>query len=174
MGQQDQTQATQQAQENQCVLNASVALLWFLIDEPPDLRLHAKWLLDDITMGRVVVHVPDLWLYEVSGGLVKAVHAKRLTLAQAQEALTRVAGLLTLPNWHLHAHEKGWRYDEVARWAMGGSLSFYDAVYLHLAQKRKASFWTADRRLYEFLRRTRKGLKVAFHWIGDYSPSQQN
>jgi predicted nucleic acid-binding protein len=173
MGQQDQTQATQQAQENQFVLNASVALLWFLIDEPPDLRLHAKWLLDDITMGRVVVHVPDLWLYEVSGGLVKAVHAKRLTLAQAQEALTRVAGLVTLPNWHLHPHGRDWHYDEVARWAMGWSLSFYDAVYLHLAQEWQAAFWTADRRLYDFLRRTRKRSKTPFHWIGDYTPLQQ-
>jgi predicted nucleic acid-binding protein len=154
-------------------LNASVALLWFLIDEPPDLRLHAKWLLDDITMGRVVVHVPDLWLYEVSGGLVKAVHAKRLPLAQAQEALTRVAGLLTLPNWHLHPHGRDWRYDEVARWAMGWSLSFYDAVYLHLAQEWQAAFWTADRRLYDFLRRTRKRSKTPFHWIGDYTPLQQ-
>jgi predicted nucleic acid-binding protein len=173
MGQQDQTQATQQAQENRFVLNASVALLWFLIDEPPELRLRAKWLSDDIATGLVVVHVPDLWLYEVSGGLVKAVHAKRLTLAQAQEALTRVAGLVTLPNWHLHPHGRDWRYDEVARWAMGWSLSFYDAVYLHLAQEWQAAFWTADRRLYDFLRRTRKRSKTPFHWIGDYTPLQQ-
>ena len=103
---QERPKALSKTQERCFVFNASVSLLWFLRDEPPDLCQRADWLYDDIVTGRVVVHVPDLWLYEVSG--------------------------------------------------------------------RKASFWMADRRLYEFLRRTRRGLKVAFRWVGDYLPSQQN
>jgi len=129
------------------VLNASVSLLWFLTDEPFDLRIRALWLRDDIISGRVIIHVPDIWLFEVSSGLVKAVHAKRLTLKQAQEALSRVEGLLALPTWHLHAHDRDWLYSDVARWAMGFSMSFYDAVYLHLAKFLGATFWTADKRL---------------------------
>ncbi len=70
-------EAESQKQTPQFVLNASVSLLWFLVDEPPDLRAKARLLLDDIMLGRVTVHVPDIWLFEVSGGLVKAVHAKR-------------------------------------------------------------------------------------------------
>ncbi|MCS7264730.1 MAG: type II toxin-antitoxin system VapC family toxin [Armatimonadetes bacterium] len=168
MGQ--QTEAEKKIQENRFVLNASVSLLWFLIDEPPELRLRARWLLDDIMSGRVIIHVPDIWLFEVSGGLVKAVHAKRLNQIQAQEALSRVEGLLALPNWNLHSHDKGWFYSDVARWAMGFSVSFYDAVYLHLATQTKAAFWTADKRLYEFLVRARVSKVLKAFWIGDYKP----
>ncbi len=168
MGQQTETE--EQIKEVRFVLNASVALLWFLIDEPPELRLRARWLLDDIMFGHVTIHVPDIWLFEVSGGLVKAVHAKRLTQTQAQEALSRVEGLLALSNWHLHSHDRGWLYTDVARWAMSFSVSFYDAVYLHLASQRKATFWTADKRLYEFLVRTKFAKVLRVKWIGDYKP----
>lgn len=168
MGQQAETK--EQVQENRFVLNASVSLLWFLIDEPYELRLRARWLLDDIMFGRVIIHVPDIWLFEVSGGLVKAVHAKRLTQTQAQEALSRVEGLLALPNWNLHSHDRNWLYSDVARWAMVSSTSFYDAVYLYLASQLKAEFWTADKRLYEFLTRARKAKVLRVRWIGDYKP----
>ncbi len=103
MGQ--QTEAKEQIQENRFVLNASVSLLWFLRDEPIELCRRTDWLYEDIVTGRVTIHVPDIWLFEVSGGLVKAVHAKRLTKTQAQETLSRVKGLLALSNWHLHSHD---------------------------------------------------------------------
>jgi len=108
-------EAKSQAQTPRFVLNASVSLLWFLIDEPPDLRAKARLLLDDIMLGRVAVHVPDIWLFEVSGGLVKAVHAKRLTITQAQAALSIVDALVALPNWHTHFHNRDWLYSDVAR-----------------------------------------------------------
>jgi len=168
MGQ--QTEAKEQIQENRFVLNASVSLLWFLRGEPIELCRRADWLYEDIVTGRVTIHVPDIWLFEVSGGLVKAVHAKRLTKTQAQEALSRVEGLLTLANWHLHPHDRDWLYTDVARWAMGFSVSFYDAVYPHLASQHKATFWTADKRLYEFLVRTKFAKVLRVKWIGDYKP----
>ena len=150
------------------MLNASVSLLWFLIDEPPDLRAKARLLLDDIMLGRVAVHVPDIWLFEVSGGLVKAVHSKRLTITQAQAALSMVDALVALPNWHTHFHNRDWFYSDVARWAMGYSVSFYDAVYLFLALRQQATFWTADQRLYRFLAQTKRWRKLPVNWIGDY------
>jgi predicted nucleic acid-binding protein len=157
-----------QTQTPQFVLNASVSLLWFLVDEPPDLRARARLLLDDIMSGLVTVHVPDIWLFEVSGGLVKAVHSKRLTITQAQAALSMVEALVALPNWHTHFHNRDWLYSDVARWAMGYSVSFYDAVYLFLALHQRATFWTADQRLYRFLVQTKRRLKLPVQWIGDY------
>ncbi|MFA0749456.1 type II toxin-antitoxin system VapC family toxin [Fervidibacter sp.] len=157
-----------QTQTPQFVLNASVSLLWFLVDEPPDLRARARLLLDDIISGRVTVHVPDIWLFEVSSGLVKAVHSKRLTITQAQAALSMVEALVALPNWHTHFHNRDWLYSDVARWAMGYSVSFYDAVYLFLALHQRATFWTADQRLYRFLVQTKRRLKLPVQWIGDY------
>jgi predicted nucleic acid-binding protein len=157
-----------QTQTPQFVLNASVSLLWFLVDEPPDLRARARLLLDDILSGLVTVHVPDIWLFEVSGGLVKAVHAKRLTITQAQAALSTVDALVALPNWNTHFHNRDWLYSDVARWAMGYSVSFYDAVYLFLTLHQRATFWTADQRLYRFLVQTKRRLKLPVQWIGDY------
>ena len=123
MGQHAQPKATKE-KERRIVLNASVSLLWFLRDEPPELCERADWLYDDIMSGRVTVHVPDIWLFEVSGGLVKAVHSKRLTITQAQAALSMVDALVALPNWHTHSHNRDWLYSDVARWAMGYSVSF--------------------------------------------------
>ena len=157
-----------QTQTPQFVLNASVSLLWFLVDEPPDLRARARLLLDDIMSGLVTVHVPDIWLFEVSGGLVEAVHSKRLTITQAQAALSMVEALVALPNWHTHFHNRDWLYSDVARRAMGYSVSFYDAVYLFLALHQRATFWTADQRLYRFLVQTKRRLKLPVQWIGDY------
>ncbi|MFA0735555.1 MAG: hypothetical protein LASZOEIN_000061 [Candidatus Fervidibacter sp.] len=167
MGQHAQPKATKE-KERRIVLNASVSLLWFLRDEPPELCERADWLYDDIMSGRVTVHVPDIWLFEVSGGLVKAVHSKRLTITQAQAALSMVEALVALPNWHTHFHNRDWLYSDVARWAMGYSVSFYDAVYLFLALHQRATFWTADQRLYRFLVQTKRRLKLPVQWIGDY------
>ncbi len=93
---------TEASQKKHFVLNASVSLLWFLRDEPPDLCSKADLLFQDILDGKVIVHVPDRWLDEVCGGLVKAVHAKRLTLNEARDALRRVFRMISLPNWHVH------------------------------------------------------------------------
>jgi len=161
----------EQTQENQFVVNASVSLLWFLIDEPLDLRVRAQWLLTDILNGLVTVHVPDRWLDEVCSGLVKGVHAKRITLTQAHDALRVVRDLLRLPNWQIHYSDLHWRHEEVAELAMATSLSFYDALYLFVAEKVGAVFWTADRKLYEFLRQSSN---PRARWIGNYQPVSDN
>ncbi len=163
-------QAKEAEQEKRFVLNASVSLLWFLIDEPPELRQRAQWLLNDILNKRVNIYVPDRWLDEVCGGLVKAVHAKRITLTQARDALRLVKELLTLPNWHVHYSDLHWRHEEVTEWAMATSVSFYDAIYLFVAESIDGMFWTADRKLYEFL--TRRGNSPRVMWIGDYGESK--
>jgi predicted nucleic acid-binding protein len=163
-------QAEKPTQENRFVVNASVSLLWFLRDEPPDLCYRADLLFQDILDGRVVIHVPDRWLDEVCGGLVKAVHAKRLSRQEAREALHRVFRMIVLPNWQIHYSDLHWRHEEVAEWAMATSLSFYDAIYLFVAEKVGAVFWTADRKLYEFLRQSSN---PRAQWIGNYQPFSQ-
>ncbi|MCS7265263.1 MAG: hypothetical protein NZ805_10570 [Armatimonadetes bacterium] len=59
-------------------------------------------MLQDILDGKVIIHVPDRWLDEVCVGLVKAVHAKSLTLDEARDALKRVFRMISLSNWHIH------------------------------------------------------------------------
>ncbi len=166
MGRPTQAQATQ---EKHFVLNASVSLLWFLVDEPPELRERAQWLLTDILNGRVIIHVPDRWLDEVCGGLVKGVHAKRITLPQVQNALRLARDLTRLPNWHIHYSDLHWRHEEMAEWAMAGSVSFYDSTYLFVAERVGAMFWTADRKLYDFLQQ--RGNSPSVGWIGNYQGS---
>jgi predicted nucleic acid-binding protein len=101
---------------------------------------------------------------------VKGVHAKRITLAQAHDALRVVRDLTRLPNWQIHYSDLHWRHEEVAEWAMATSLSFYDAIYLFVAEKVGAVFWTADRKLYEFLR---QNSNPRAQWIGNYQPFSQ-
>ncbi len=161
---------TEASQKKHFVLNASVSLLWFLRDEPPDLCSKADLLFQDILDGKVIVHVPDRWLDEVCGGLVKAVHAKRLTLNEARDALRRVFRMISLPNWHVHYSDLHWRHEEVTEWAMATSVSFYDAIYLFVAESINGMFWTADRKLYEFL--TRRGNSPRIKWIGDYAEGE--
>ena len=126
---------------------------------------------NDILNGFVTIHVPDRWLDEVCGGLVKGVHAKRITLTQAHDAMRVVLDLLKLPNWQIHYSDLHWRHEEVAELAMATNLSFYDAIYLFVAEKVGAVFWTADRKLYGFLRRSSN---PKARWIGNYQPVSGN
>jgi predicted nucleic acid-binding protein len=91
-------------------------------------------------------------------------------LAQAHDALRVVRDLTRLPNWQIHYSDLHWRHEEVAEWAMATSLSFYDAIYLFVAEKVGAVFWTADRKLYEFLRQSSN---PRAQWIGNYQPFSQ-
>jgi predicted nucleic acid-binding protein len=68
------------------VLDASLALQWFLQDETG--RQYGLSVLASLSTKRAVV--PILWFYEVGNGLLMAYRRKRITLDQIDGFLTRV------------------------------------------------------------------------------------
>ncbi|HWZ46359.1 MAG TPA: type II toxin-antitoxin system VapC family toxin [Candidatus Saccharimonadales bacterium] len=117
------------------VLDASLALQWFLEDETD--REYSLEVLASLTDKRGIV--PVLWFYEVGNGLVMASRRKRIAFHQVEGYLTRLKALpidaapqnpaetLNLPAL-AHAH----------------SLTNYDAAYLALAMHLTLPLATKD------------------------------
>ena len=104
------------------------------------------------------VFAPDLWAYEVTSALRKAVSITGMPSPEAEAHLEVVMHLgvqLLPPTIEL---------DRLAlRWAgrLGQAVA-YDAHYLALAETLRCDFWTADRRLAQS-----SGAEVPWvHWIG--------
>jgi predicted nucleic acid-binding protein len=156
------------------VIDASVGVLTVpLAGEPPQERLSALQLFADIRAGLVQAHIPDRWADEVGGALWEAVTRRRLHAYEPRPVLPEEAygwfmDLLAFADTFMHWHYRDWTPEEV--WAMAAvkGCSYYDAIYLVLAHKLDAVFWTADRRLYNFLKRHRQLTNPTVRWIGDY------
>ncbi|MFZ0311481.1 MAG: type II toxin-antitoxin system VapC family toxin [Candidatus Korobacteraceae bacterium] len=71
------------------VLDASLALQWFLEDEAD--RKYSLEVLASLSDKRAMV--PILWFYEVGNGLVMAHRRKRISLQQVEGFLTRLKDL---------------------------------------------------------------------------------
>lgn len=118
------------------VVDASVALKWF-VDEP-DSAL-ARTLRDAHIAGDAPIVAPDLLIYEVANALL---HNPRFPEHDIQRALDTLYDLqleLVMPTAEL-AHV-------VVRLATRYELTFYDALYVGLAQELGMELITADRRL---------------------------
>ncbi len=106
------------------VLDASLALQWFLEDEAG--RQYSLSVLATLSNQRAVV--PMLWFYEVGNGLLMAHRRKRITFDQIVGFLTRLKALPIdaappVPSEIL----------ELPALAQKHSLTNYDAAYLALA-----------------------------------------
>jgi predicted nucleic acid-binding protein len=120
------------------VLDASLALQWFLEDETD--RKYSLSVLSSLAEKRALV--PVLWFYEVGNGLLMASRRKRISLDQVNGFLTRLKSLpidtappnpseiLALPAL---AHQHG--------------LTNYDAAYLAVALSSNSPLATADNAL---------------------------
>ena len=123
---------------SEIVIDASLALQWFLEDEAD--RGYSLSILQSLS--NVPAVVPILWFYEVRNGLTMAVRRKRITDGQRAGYLARIPKLpiscdhaettviLSLPDL-AHTYE----------------LTNYDAAYLELAMRRKLSLATTDEAL---------------------------
>ena len=118
------------------VLDASVALKWFVDDEP--LVDEARTVLDDIERQPAEYLVPELFMNELLAVLLRLPDA---TAEQVREALTLVEtlGIARVGNGHdllqlAVAMACDWR------------LSGYDAVYVALADLADGVWLTADAR----------------------------
>jgi predicted nucleic acid-binding protein len=121
------------------VLDASLALQWFLEDEVN--RGYSLGVLASLSVKRAVV--PALWFYEVGNGLLMACRRKRVTSDQIAGFLKR---LQPLP---IDTAEQT-RAEILALPALAQShgLTNYDAAYLALAMSRNLPLATTDSALH--------------------------
>jgi predicted nucleic acid-binding protein len=133
--------------------NLAVALV---LPTPYSAQAQALW--ERWSVEAMDVFAPDLWAYEVTSALRKAVSITGMPSPEAEAHLDIVMRLgvqLVPPTLEL---------DRLAlRWAdrLGQAVA-YDAHYLALAETLGGDFWTADRRLADSA-----GTEVPWvHWIG--------
>ena len=119
------------------VLDASVACDWLLDDELDPRAQRAAQRVSDI--GALV---PHLWHLEIRNALVVAERRGRLT---AQGLADRLRALRQLPV----VTDAEPDLDAVVALARSHHISVYDAVYLELAQRRRAALATLDAGLAE-------------------------
>ena len=117
------------------VLDASLALQWFLEDEAD--RKYSLDVLASLSENRAVI--PILWFYEVGNGLVMAVRRKRIPLDQVESFLTRLKALPIDA-----AQQTPAEILELPVLAQRHGLTNYDAAYLRVSDE--IQFATGDHR----------------------------
>jgi predicted nucleic acid-binding protein len=117
------------------VLDASLALQWFLEDEGG--REYGLSVLASLSTKRAVV--PVLWFYEVGNGLLMAYRRKRITFDQIDRFLARLKPLPIDAAEQLPAELL-----ELPALAQKHSLTNYDAAYLALAMRLNLPLATTD------------------------------
>jgi predicted nucleic acid-binding protein len=138
------------------VVDASVAAKWYLRDE--DHTAPSLALLGSYEQGVTPLSAPHFIRYEVTRSLLRAGQSARLSEEEARRQLEHFLGL------QIHMEE-----DPDSRLLAAHSLSrslrisFYDALYVALAQELGFRFVTADAELY---RRVCDHLPYVT-WIGD-------
>jgi predicted nucleic acid-binding protein len=137
------------------VVDASVAGKWILpsADEPYSKR--ALELLDRYAAKEIQILVPDLFWAEIGNVLWKAARTERITIEEARIGLLKVANchFPTVPSFSLLN-----RAFEIAT-AFG--RSFYDCLYVALAESSETDLITADQKLVHAL-----ALQCPVKWLG--------
>lgn len=120
------------------VLDASIALKWFLEDETD--RRYSLEVLSSLSEDSAIV--PILWFYEVGNGLLMAHRRKRISSDQIENFLIH---LKTLPIEV--AQQFSPEILELPALAKAHNLTIYDAAYLALAIKSDLALATNDNAL---------------------------
>lgn len=124
----------------QAVADASFCGAWILADESSG---KAEYLLSLIVQGKVELVVPSLWHYEMNNLLRSAHKRRRLSEADAREALETLNQVpLTIEDL-----PEGPAKKRILHLALQFDLSSYDAAYLELADRHKIPLHTADTKL---------------------------
>ncbi len=117
------------------VLDASLALQWFLVDEAD--RKYSLSVLSSLSEKQAVV--PLLWFYEVGNGLLMAYRRKRIAQDQMDGFLTRLKNLPIQA-----APQAPMDVLDLPALAQTHSLTNYDAAYLSLALRLGLPLATTD------------------------------
>jgi predicted nucleic acid-binding protein len=138
------------------VIDASVALKWYLLDE--DHTAEADALAVDFFSGKIKLLAPALFDFEVTNTLKVAVVRNRISEPDALAAISRFQLL------GIERHDFLPLQNDAFRLALRYQRSAYDAAYLALAQANNLVFYTGDKRLFNAVTNVFTWVK----WIGDY------
>ncbi|MFZ0240660.1 MAG: type II toxin-antitoxin system VapC family toxin [Desulfobacterales bacterium] len=130
------------------VVDASVVLKWYLIDEI--LGEKALSLLENHHMGRIALLAPELLAYELANGLVLA--ARRGRIAQ-DVVLDGLKGFWAL---QVRLVDAGQTYKRLPYWCHTHNLTAYDAAYAATAEIENAILITADDKLWRAVKAANK------------------
>ena len=136
------------------VIDASVALKWFLLDEKYGDR--ALDLLERFVRGELDLPAPSLMVYEVINGLVIAQRKGRIV---EERVLSSISGFLNLGITFVDLAGLEAR---VLHFCRVYDRSAYDASYLAVAEQDSLALVTGDERLHN----STKGKAAWVKWIG--------
>jgi predicted nucleic acid-binding protein len=137
------------------VLDASVILKWYLDDEEHSQK--ALSLLVKYVSNELDILAPSLLEYEVINGLIIAQKRGRI---KKEKVLTAIEGFINL---EIDLKGLSYFYSKIIHYCNIYNCSAYDASYLSLADEENISMITADKRLYEMVKKDLKWVK----WFGD-------
>lgn len=140
---------------NRVVIDASVALKWYLADEelgPKALDLLDKYVSEDLDF-----LAPSLLPYEVVNGLMIAQRRGRI---REKRILVAIEGFMALG---IKLKDLSLFYPRVLKFSRAYNRSVYDVSYLALAEEESAIFITADKILFGNVKEELKWVK----WLGD-------
>ncbi len=120
-----------------CVPDVSFVAGWLLPDEATSASTR---LLAAHEAGRVALHVPHLWIYELGNLLLMAHRRRRLTTEQ----LTEAASVYEAVSCVFHDQTDAVCRNRILRLAQEHQLTGYDAAYLELADRLRAPLLTND------------------------------
>jgi len=115
------------------ILDASVAVKWYVKEEMRDIALKLR---DDFVSEQIDLEAPNLILYELGNALRHHPGSTPVDCAEAVRQLRNI-GLI------LHELDDN-LIDKAAALAYREKITFYDAVYVALAQVLEATLVTAD------------------------------
>lgn len=139
----------------QVVIDASVALKWYLADE--DYGYKALNLLTDYVSNKLNFFAPSLLEYEVINGLLIAQKRGRI---KEEKFLRAIDGFLNLD---IKLTDLSNFYHKTVYYCKKYNCSVYDSSYLATADETRSVLVTADERLYHTVKNDIRWVK----WIGD-------
>lgn len=124
---------------NSVVIDASVALKWFLKKEKD--RDKARLLLRQFADGKIKFIVPSLWLYEIANAFKSNIYQKMISKVTAKRYLRQVKDL------DIVSVDFEPIVDTAFNLSVKLGISVYDAAYISLSKSQNLPFYTADQKL---------------------------
>lgn len=141
------------------IIDASLALKWYLKEEYSEVALH---ILDLFKSSEIDLIAPPIMLLEIINGLLAATLVKRLSAKEAEHSIRTFMKLkikeknLTGDKYNLGMFFIAQKY----------KISVYDSSYAALAEAEHCDFYTADKKLYNQVSKVKKNSLVK--WIEEF------
>lgn len=123
------------------VLDAGVALVWFLRDEDPEIVRYAAGVLETVEQRSAQAVVPWMWHHEVAAVLLRRRRAHKLSI-EAFEAALEVLGAMSI-----ETHQQAYDVITIVERAQRYGVQVGDALYFDLASSLGLPIATVDRGL---------------------------